>query len=66
MANQLGKLPDGWEWFQRDGYHAAGLLTSEYDSWVFVVHDGVGLTVCLSQKLAPVEVVLAVIEANKP
>ncbi len=65
MADRLGKLPEGWAWFMRDGHHAAGLLTHEYDSWVDFRPDEHGGTVILSQGLAPVEVVLAVIEVNR-
>ena len=62
MANEydLLTLPDGWDWYVRNGLMAACLFTWEYDCIV----EMSGGSLQISTGVAPVEVIEAVIRVN--
>ena len=56
----LPDLPKGWDWYLRNGWYAACLFTFEYDCIVEIQDRALHL----STGVAPVEIVLAVLQAN--
>ena len=57
----LPELLDGWEWCTRNGFYAACLFTFEYDCIVEIRDKSLHL----STGVAPIEIVQAVLQANK-
>jgi len=65
----LPRLLDGWRWFAKESRdesgrtrlrHAAGVLTTDIDCFVYIDHG----SVTISTGIAPYEVVIAVLQAN--
>jgi hypothetical protein len=56
----LPDLPEGWDWYVRNGFYAACLFTWEYDCIVEIQRGSLHL----STGVAPIEIVQAVLKAN--